>query len=342
MRLRSMLLAFLALAPGSLAAQQLQSFRGTVRDAAGSPLEGAELLVGDRLARTNAQGAFRLDSLRPGSVFVTVRFAGYVPIRTSIKIEESKPNEMQFVMTRAPFVLPPVVTELRRAGIYGAVGDTSQHPLQGVQVQVAGVNGGVKFTDSLGGFAFPTADRGPYVVRFTHPGYEERRFSLELKPGEGRQVVATLAFSRGRSSRADDRAFESLGKRLAFGIRRERMTPSELDRYESQGLCDVPRIIAELGRGNSSTTVILNGVTVLENFPVYSLCAWHADDVALIEYGRDICADATGTVGESLPVPVWCGTGRTRTGQRSIGGGSGGGIRTQGRRGSYIVIWEKR
>lgn len=341
MRLRFGLLALLAAAPAMLRAQQLQTLRGSVRDQSGTPLQGAELLIGNRVVTTNAQGTFLADGLSSGPLFVTVRFAGYIPIRTSIKIEDSKPNQITFVMTRAPFVLPPVVTELQRAGIYGAVGDTSQHPLAGVQVQVAGVNGGVKFTDSLGGFAFPTADRGPYVIRFTHPGYEERRFSVELQPGEGRQIVAVLAPSRQLASRADDRAFESLGKRLTFGLRRDRMMPSELDRYGSLGLCNVPQVLAHVGHSGSTTTVILNGVTVYTTFPVESLCAWRADDVSLIEYGTDICADVTNTVGEALPNSPWC-MGRTRNVPRSGGGGSGGRIRSQGNSTSYIIIWEKR
>jgi len=341
MRLRSLLLLVVALAPGTLGAQQLQTLRGTVRDQSGVPLQGAELLLGSRVVTTNAQGAFRADSLRAGPLFVTVRFAGYIPIRTSIKIDESKPNEITFVMTRAPFVLPPVVTELQRAGIYGAVGDTSQHPLAGVQVQVAGVNGGVKFTDSLGGFAFPSADRGTYVIRLTHPGYEERRFSVELKQGEGRQIVATLAPSHGFFSRADDIAFEALGKRLAMGLRRERMTPNELDRYGSLGLCDLPRLLAEVGRRDSYTTVILNGVTVYQSFPIASLCAWRADDVTMIEWGRDVCADVTGTVGDAFPRPIWC-MGRSRNASRSMGGGSSGRISTQPSGGSYVIIWEKK
>lgn len=341
MRLRFLLLAFAALGSRTLGAQQLQTLRGMVRDESGTPLQGAEVLLVNRVITTNAQGTFRADSLRPGPLFVTVRLAGYIPIRTSIRIEESKPNALTFVMTRAPFVLPPVVTELRRAGIYGAVGDTSQHPLQGVQVQVAGVNGGVKFTDSLGGFAFPTADRGPYVIRVTHPGYEERRFSVELQPGEGRQIVAVLAPSRGISSRADDRAFESLGKRLVFGLRRDRLMPSELDRYGSLGLCNVPQVLAHVGHSGSTTTVILNGVTAYTTFPIESLCAWRADDVSLIEYGTDICADVTNTVGEALPNSPWC-SGRTRNVPRSGGSGSGGRIRSQASSTSYIIIWEKR
>jgi hypothetical protein len=328
------------LLPVLLSAQELQVVRGTVRNPGGTPLEGADVLLDARLTRTNAQGAFRIDSVAPGSHYLTVRLAGYVPIRAQIEVDPKRPADLAYTLTPAPFLLPPVVTTLSRSGIYGAVGDTTRHPLAGVRVEAAGVNGGVVRTDSLGGFAFPAADRGVYLLRITHPGYAERRFSLELSPGEGRQVVAVLTPSRRPASRADDLAFESLHKRLAFGRRRERMAPSELERYGAQGLCDIPRVAAELGRSEASTTVILNGVTALLAFPVNSLCAWRADEVSLVEFGKDICADVTQTAGQALPVPSWC-AGRTRNVPRSMGGSTGR-IRGQPGGSSYIIIWERR
>lgn len=334
-------LAWLVLAAGTLQGQQYRSIRGTVRDTAGTPLEGAELLFGNRSVSTNGQGAYRIDSLRIGNVFLTVRFAGYVPIRATIRIEATRPNDLSFVLTRAPFLLPPIVTEVRRTGIYGAVGDTFQRPLQGVRVQVAGVNGGVKFTDSLGAFAFPAADRGAYLVRMTYPGFGERRFPVELNPGEGRQIVAVLSPSRVSATREDDQVFDDLRRRLAFGLRRNFLTPDELTRYGSQGLCEIPRIYAMVGRFSTTTTVLLNGTTTLYNFPVSSLCAWRADDISLVEFGADICADVTGTIAQGLSAPAWC-SGRTRNVPRSIGGGSSGRSRAQPSGTSYLIIWEKR
>lgn len=335
------LLGWLAGLPSLLAAQELSSVRGTVRSEAGLPLVGAEVLMGSRRASTNEEGNFRIDSLPPGPYYVTVRLAGYVPLRDRVVVTHEKPSDLQFVMQPAPFLLPPVVTEVRRRGIYGAVGDTSRKRLAGARVQVAGVNGGVAYTDSEGGFSFPAADRGPYLIRITYPGYVERRMSVELKPGEGRQIVAVLTPGRDRSSRADDQAFDDLRNRLAFGLSRNRMPPGELTRYGSQGLCDIPRVAAEVGRRAAATTVILNGVTVLPEYPVAALCAWRAEDVDLIEFGSDICSDVTGTLGQSLPVPVWC-SGRSRNVPRSMVGGSTGRIRSQGAGGSYVIIWERR
>lgn len=320
--------ALLMLLPATGAAQ-LQTVRGTVRDSlTGAPLAGADVLLGSRLAATNAEGAFRLDSIAPGPHYVTVRFAGYVPIRTRLVVLTARPTVLDYRMDPAPFLLPPVVTELRRVGIFGAVGDTTRKPLAGARVEVAGVNGGSAITDARGGFSFPAADRGTYLVRITHPGYGERQFALELAPGEGRQVVVVLTPSKRRASRAETQALEALSNRLAFGLRWNRLTPSELARYGSQGLCSIPRVAVELGQGDSYTTIILNGVTVLERFPVSSLCGWRADEVALVEFGRDLCDDVTGSIALSLPVPAWC-IGPSR----GIGGG---------RAASYAIIWEKR
>ncbi len=327
--------------PSLLSAQGVQVVRGTVRDGAGAPLAGAEVLLDRRLTSTGPEGAFRIDSVEPGTHFLTVRLPGYVPIRAQIEVDAKRPSVLSYTMTPAPFQLPPVVTALSRTGIYGAVGDTAHHPLRGVRVEAAGVKGGVTFTDSLGGFAFSAADRGVYLLRITHPGYGERRFSLELKPGEGRQVIAVLSPSRQLASRADDQAFEALHSRLAFGLHRDRMPQSELERYGTQGLCDIPQVAAEVGRSGSTTTVILNGVTALLEFPVSSLCAWRADDVSLIEFGKDICSDVTQTVGQALPVPTWC-SGRTRNVTRTAMGGSTGRITAQPAGTSYVIIWEKR
>jgi len=334
-------LVALVLFPSLLGAQQVLVIRGTVRTPGGAPVPNAEVLLDARRSSTNAEGVFRFDGIDPGKHFLIIRLPGYVPIRAQLDLDAKRPVDLPFTMIPEPFQLPPVVTTLTRTGIYGAVGDTAHQPLRGVRVEAAGVNGGVKFTDSLGGFAFPAADRGVYLLRITHPGHAERRLTVELRPGEGRQVIVVLTPSRTVASRADDQAFEALHSRLAFGLHRERMVPSELERYGGQGLCDLPKVAAEVGRSGSTTTLILNGVTAIMEFPVASLCAWKADEVDLVEFGKDICADVTQTVGQSLPVPTWC-SGRTRTVTRSMVGGSTGRIRAQPGGANYIIIWEKR
>jgi hypothetical protein len=79
------------------------------------------------------------------------------------------------------------------------------------------------------------------------------------------------------------------------------MTPKGPGAPRFGGLCDIPQIRAEAGRGSgATTTLILNGTTVYWEFDVGSLCSWRADEVELIEFGTDPCRDVTQTIVEIL------------------------------------------
>ena len=310
-----------------------------MRDTAGAPLVGADVLLGERRTSTGPSGAFRIDSLRPGRYAITIRMVGYDPIRSRVVIASTGPTELEFFMVATPQVLAPLIVESRRTGIYGAVGDTSYTAAVGARVQVAGTNGGEALTDSMGRFAFPNADRGVYMVRVTYPGYSARQFMVELKRGEGRELGVLLTPSRRAPSRSEEEALGHLGARLTAGLARERMTAMELKRHASGGLCEIPRIRSEVGRSiGATTTLILNGVTVFPEFDINSLCSWRADEVELVEFSPDICREVTQSVATMLG--TWC-SGRARNLPRSIMPG-GGRVRTQGAGGSYVIIWEKR
>lgn len=332
-----MLLAGVA-APG-FAQQPLQSVRGFVRDSAGAGLAGAEVIIGARQATTSPQGAFRIDSLRPGQYTITVRLVGFTPVRSRIAVVAAEPTEVEYFLMQAPVRLPAMVVEGHRTGLYGAVGDTGYRAVVGARVQVSGVNGGEMRTDSTGRFAFPEASGGQYMVRVTFPGYAERRFMIELRRGEGRELGVLLAPFPGASSLADEVALADLGKRLATGLARERLTPAQLERYGSLPLCDLPRLKSELG-SNKSVTILfsLNGVTADTSGDLARVCAWRADEVELVEFGVDICRDVT----QSVPqlVGIWCHA-RSRNVPRTMGG-SGRAISTQGFGRGYVIIWEKR
>ena len=204
----------------TLAAQEpLHTLRGTVRDTAGRPLEGADVQVGERRTATNPQGAFRIDSLKPGSYVIAIRLPGHTPIRQRLTLTERTPEPLSYVLLPSAYTLPPVVTITRRTGIYGTVGTPDHQPLAGVLVQAAGSNGGEITTGPDGKFAFSDAHRGPYLVRFARDGYAERRLMLELKPGEGREVAIELVPSHRSPSRVDEVAFDYLRDRLALGGR---------------------------------------------------------------------------------------------------------------------------
>jgi hypothetical protein len=80
------------------------------------------------------------------------------------------------------------------------------------------------------------------MVRVTYPGYSERRFSVDVSRGEGRELGVLLSRSTRAPSRIEDVAVEELGHRLATGLPRERMSAKDLERSGSLGLCDVPQV----------------------------------------------------------------------------------------------------
>jgi hypothetical protein len=330
------LLCFALATPGA-SQQPLQSVQGVVRDSSGVPLAGAEVVVGPRKGTTSPQGLFRIDSLRPGQYSITVRLVGFHPVRSRVAVVAAEPTQVEYFLVRAPLVLPTMIVTARRSGIYGSVGDTAYRAAVGARVQIG--NGAEARTDTMGRFAFPDLRDGQYMVSVSFPGYAERRFLVELKHGEGRELAVLLAPFSGPVSRADEVALEELGKRLATGLQRERMAPAQLERYSSLSLCDVPQLRSEIGRDPGVTILFsLNGATAERIDDFSRICAWRADEVELVEFGVDVCRDPTRTIPDLLG--IWC-SGRTRTVPRSIRSG-GERIATQPGGMRYVIIWEKR
>ena len=305
-----------------LAAQNLGSITGTVRDTAGVALAGAEVILRNKRLLTTPQGGFRFDSLPVGTHLIAIRRVGYTALRSSVSVRSGS-REYNFVLHPAPQVLSTLKVEARRVAIYGTVGDTGFQPLAGVKVQLAGRGGGEAMTDSGGRFAFPRASEGQYVVRALLPGYAEERLFVELKKGEGVELAIRLRPSRATASRADDVAIHDLGRRLVANLAGDRLNSSQLERYGSLGLCDMPGIVARLQAPRDGLTIILNGTVILENMPVYALCSWQAAEVELVEFGYSVCRDVTRTLVDMLH--VWC----TRFNERR-------------ERRPFVVIWERR
>jgi hypothetical protein len=330
-----------------LAAQGLGSITGTVRDTAGVAVGGAEVILDNRRLLTTPQGGFRFDSLPVGTRIITIRLVGYTALRSRITVR-TQLSHYNYVLRRAPYLLPTVYAEARRAGIYGTVGDTSLTPLAGVKIQLAGRGGGEAVTDSSGRFAFPAAAGGQYYVRAAHPGYAEERLLVELKQGDGVELAIRLRPSRVILSRADEVAVYDLGRRLVFNLPGDRFSASQLKPFGSLGLCEVKGIAARLRALTDGLTIILNGTFVLEMMSVHDLCSWQADEVELVEFGDTVCRDVTRTLVDLLD--VWC-TRFTRPPggpagdprlQPRYGSPGGGRIRTQRPPGPFVVIWERR
>lgn len=284
----------------------VQSVLGIVRGVgdSGAPLADAEVLIGKRQTTTDLKGKFRIDSMPSGQYPITIRHIGYSPIRSRIVVVTWQPTEAEFFMVPAPFLLPEIVVESRRTGIFGVVGDFSYQPIQGAKVEVLGNRGGEAFTDTLGRFAFPNANNGAYLVRVRRSGYQERRVMVEVERDKGRQLGLQLLSGAGRrASHSEEAALFDLGRSLAFDFRRTRMLGPELERYGSMSVCDVPRVRLVVG---SEQIGFLNGETKL--LPG-QLCSWQMDEIGLIQFVN----------------------GKIRYGPSGPSRSSG-----------YVVIWEKR
>lgn len=343
--------ALLAVFLGSaqiLTAQELGSIVGTVRDTAGTALAGVEVLVGNKRVPTTPQGRFRIDSLPTGNHFLTVRLVGYTVLRTSVAVRTGV-SEYDFVLRAAVQSLPTLSVEARRTGMYGTVGDSAFAPLAGAHVQLAGRGGGEMLTDSAGRFEFPRATEGPYAVRIVLQGYAEERRFVELKKNEGMELGIRLRTSRAFATRSDEVATRELGRRLTTNRRSERLTASQLERYGTRGLCDLPGLVHNLRiLPQDGLTIILNGTVVLERMPAHALCAWQAAEIELVEFGYSVCRDGTNSIAELLN--VWCSSSLRLRNFSANGRGSardappprGGAARVQRNPGPFVVIWERR
>jgi hypothetical protein len=294
--------AVLTVAPAALAAQRpVQTVRGVVRDTAAAPLPGADVLLGTRKAVTNQLGVFRIDSVPLGEHALTIRLVGYEPVRSRVAVVAAEPTDLEYLMVPTPFLLDPVIVEGRRTGIWGVVGDTTYRAAPGATVQVLGTRGGTMQTDSMGRFGFPEADRGPYMVRVTMPGYAARLFLVELDRGEGRELAVMLTPGRAAGNRAEW-ALHALEETLVWGEPRLRLTRSELARYGALALCDLPRIAQLDGRTGRDLTVILNGTTIVRTF---SLCSWQMDEIDLIQFGEQRTRGPGGSSRTITTVTIW-------------------------------------
>ena len=274
-------LCCLALVVPQLAAQQpLRPIIGVIRRIADSlPVADVEITIGTRRTTSNAEGRFRIDSMAPGRYPVQIRRIGFRPVHSRIAVVASEPTEVEYYLFAAAVMLETIVVNADRSAIYGKVGDTAFRALPGATVSLLGKSGNTVLADSLGGFEFPRLPDGTYLVRVTKPGYTERRISVDISGGKGRELTFLLSpEQRRRFEPGAAAALWDLGRRLALRFRRERMAGSELDRYGSMSVCDVPRVRSVIGKNEVG---VLNGVTDL--LPG-QICAWRMDEIEIIEF----------------------------------------------------------
>lgn len=271
--------ALVALAwPGLVAAQSVE---GTVRTLAGLPLDSATVQVGDRSIMTDRSGSFRISGLEAGRYTLTTRRIGYRTSRIAIELRDSTLSVEIRLSAAEPVQLQTVIVEATRTGLYGVVADRDLRPLPGAEVRVLGKRGRARRTDGLGRFAFPDIEGGDFFVVVRLAGHAERRFSVSIAEGQGREVMVRLLRAEGRAlggGNAERWDQFELERRLAWAFNRDVWTREELKRFGSIRLCDIPMVRALVG---PDPEVILDG---WRRFP--DACAWNADEVELLELPR--------------------------------------------------------
>ena len=117
--MRWLLLAGLCLAPTLPAAGQAPArVSGRVYDAAtGSPIELAELSLGDLRAVTGGDGRFGFGSVPPGSRLLQVRRLGYAPWRIRLEIAPGLDRELPVALKPLPLRLDSLTVNAEPGGI---------------------------------------------------------------------------------------------------------------------------------------------------------------------------------------------------------------------------------
>jgi protocatechuate 3,4-dioxygenase beta subunit len=127
----------------------MASISGKIIGPSGAPIQGLEVNVGNKSARTNAQGVYTISGISTGSR----RF------QISMIINEGT-NTLSVTMVAIP---PPTGT------LTGKVTDSATGAaISGVTVSLAGTN---TTTDSSGNYGFTGITPGTYVITFTKAGY---------------------------------------------------------------------------------------------------------------------------------------------------------------------------
>jgi len=295
--------AAVAAAQGGLA---LVTGRVTSRD--GGPVADAEVRLGDHGTRTDAGGAFRLSGVSPGTYPLVVRALGFRAHRARVTVGDREPARLEIALVPAIALLPPVIVEGTRTGVYGTVTDSARRPAAGATVHLMGRGATTVKTDSLGRFSIPAAHDTDAMLRVFLPGHLEHLFSLEVPRNEGREIAILLTPApRARETgRADLWQLNNLSDRLRVNTDRRRLTRQDLERYGSIRLCDVPPL-REVG---PDPAVIVDGDIVL---PAWDPCTWNADELELVEwYTNPRLQDPTASVARTLARlgGAWFGGGR--------------------------------
>lgn len=257
---------------------------GWVHDTFGRPLANVEILLQGvpRTVMTRADGSFRFDSLEVKQYQLTARLPGFVAAHSLVPVRAAPPTEVALRLQGFAQDLGTIEVDADRRGIYGVVGTPDLKPIAGAKVRVYG-GGTSQETDSAGRFAFPDLKPGDYLLDAEVKGLTGRSLNVELPRNGRREVVLTLEPVNPSVRRVVGERWikHDLGIALAFSSSVGRMNRSYLARFSGMQLCDIGQIRNQAG--GSEAMIVVDGHKVLKP---WSLCAFSADELALVTLGR--------------------------------------------------------
>lgn len=188
---------------------------GVVRDTAGFPVPGAEVIIPDLKLRllSNNDGIFRFEGVRKGKHTMRARKVGFAPQIREFALD-SAGGVAEFELVPITTSLAPIVAWSERPGISGVVGDTAFKPIAGAFVRLLG-EGQHTETDSMGRFYFP-AKGGTHSLSISKPGYDPKLVSVSYPADSGRRVTAWLNDVTHTPTVLERQALDSLRSRIAW------------------------------------------------------------------------------------------------------------------------------
>ncbi|MBL0171227.1 MAG: carboxypeptidase regulatory-like domain-containing protein [Gemmatimonadaceae bacterium] len=255
------------------------SLSGVVTDSLGNFIAEADVYISSlkRRVRTNGDGSFLFEKLKPGTYDVGARRLGYVARSYRVVVGDDG-GTVNIRMIRIGFSLPSMVTTAERTGLSGVVGDSAYGAMSDVVVRVIG-NEAHTFTDSAGAFFLPLKP-GRYMVELKRDGFSTQRVGVSIPEHEGRKIAAWMIPRQGRPNPLEGANVFEMSQRLmrASPVWSKYYTREDMAK---QGISEIRQVVnmAAMKLVDPDCPVLIDGGP--KTLPVWQLSAGDVEFVEL-------------------------------------------------------------
>jgi hypothetical protein len=321
MRVATLLIGCLLIAPVLLAQGTQSAVSGVVRDELGRPLLEALVVIdadsNPLRARTDAEGRFRIAGVSVGRHEIRVVRIGYAPHSRVIDVGPDG-LELTIELRSVPIPLDTVAVRASRLGLHGLVATRGMElmpheprPLRGAVIEV--LRAPFRTTSGTDGrFSIGQLGEGPYSLLVRLDRYASRMVPIYVPPDAGVEITVVLDSVVADYQRADDDKLRSISRRLRLASNPSAFVSiQELAGPEGMTLHDALRYApSTLSRGlvvrDDLTCVYLDGVPR----PGLTAADIPAAEVQAVEvYGASPSPTAIDDLAPWNP-NTFCGTGR--------------------------------